>query len=375
MRTLILRSNPIEPDPRVEKIARTLARKGHHVVCLGWDRSDSLPVQELRDGITIQRIRIRSEYGSGLQNFPALLRWQIGLSRWLFSHKTDFDIIHACDFDTIIPSMLMKWMHKKKVVYDIFDFYADHLRKTPTWIKRLIRNIDLWMINKADAVILVDDSRRSQIAGAHPKQLIIIFNSPEDVNETLEFNTTISSQISAGLTIAYVGLLQRERGLHEMLDVLQKRDRWHLDIAGFGGDEVEIKAIATTLHNVKWHGRTSYELALAISADADVLFATYDPTIENHRYSSPNKVFEAMMLGKPIIVARNTNMDRIITEERCGLVVTYGKVNELEDALEQLDQNPEFRKLLGQNARKAYETRYSWRVMSEQLIDLYDRIS
>lgn len=373
MHTLILRSNPIEPDPRVEKIARALAGQGHNVICLGWDRSDSLPVQEFRDGFTIHRLRIRSKYGSGMQNFPALLRWQIGLSRWLFSHKSDFEFIHACDFDTIIPSMLMKWIYKKKVVYDIFDFYADHLRKTPAWIKRLIRNIDLWMINKADAVILVDDSRRMQIAGAHPKQLIIIYNSPEEVIAAPELTTT--SHHSADLNIAYVGLLQRERGLLEMLDVLRKRDCWHLDIAGFGGDEEEIKTIAAAIPNVKWHGRISYDLALAISADADVLFATYDPAIENHRYSSPNKVFEAMMLGKPIIVARNTNMDRIITEEKCGLVVTYGKVNELENALDQLGQNPEFRKLLGQNARKAYETRYSWSVMSGRLINLYNRIS
>ena len=126
---VILRSNPISPDPRVEKEANTLSKAGFEVKALGWDRTGILPKSEKRGDFSISRLSIRANYGSGLMNFPALLRWQIGIMRWLLRNKKKYEIIHACDFDTILPALVMKIFWKKVVIYDIFDFYADHLRK------------------------------------------------------------------------------------------------------------------------------------------------------------------------------------------------------------------------------------------------------
>ena len=175
------------------------------------------------------------------------------------------------------------------------------------------------------------------------------------------------------LRLAYIGLLQVERGLTEMLQVLKIHPEWHLDLAGFGGDEETIRTAAASLKNVRWHGRVPYERALQLSQAADVLFALYDPAIPNHRYSSPNKVFEAMMLGKPIIVARSTNMDMMIERLGCGLVVEYGNIPELEQALLRLQQDPHFTAQLGVEARKAYDTSYSWNEMQLRLCKLYQQ--
>lgn len=372
-RVLILRSNPIAPDPRVEKIARALHRFGYSVTALGWDRSAQLPEKEAVDGFTIIRMPIHADFGSGLANLPNLLRWQWSLSAWLAKHHIEFDIIHACDFDTILPALWCKRRWGQTVVYDIFDFYADHLRRTPVWIKNWIRRVDLISINRADAVILVDDARIAQIAGSTPKKMVVVYNSPEEVNPS---DLPMYSPSSTGeLRIAYVGLLQVERGLFEMLNIVARHPNWHLDLAGFGGDEKEIAERANGMANVIFHGRVAYSTALALSQAADVLFATYDPSIPNHRYSSPNKVFEAMMLGKPIIVSYNTNMDRIISTAEAGLVVTYGDEAALETALTKLADDPSLRQQFGQRSRAAYEQMYSWQVMESRLRDLYGEIT
>ena len=374
MNVLILRSNPIAPDPRVEKIARVLVDQGYEVICLGWDRTAALELVEERDGYQIRRLMIKAKFGSGIYNLPALLRWQVRLLHWLWKHRQEYDLIHACDFDTVLPALLVCWALQRHLIYDIFDFYADHLRRTPVLFKHAIRTLDLWVISKADAVILVDESRQIQIAGSHARKLLFIYNSPEDVSSHLNGKTKGEEQ-PTGLRLAYIGLLQKERGLVEMLEILRRHPNWHLDMAGFGGDEVELRAEALKLSNVTWFGRVSYEQTLALSQAADVLFATYDPTIANHRYSSPNKVFEAMMLGKPIIVASDTNMDRIIQAEDCGLVVDYGDIQELDDALTALCDDPSLRAKLGRNARVAYENRYSWQIMSQRLSDLYKDVT
>lgn len=364
MNVLFLRSNPIAPDPRVEKEARALAGAGYVVRALGWDRTAALPARETCAGWEIVRLPIRAAYGQGLGNLPQLLRWQWGLWRWLARHRHDYDLLHACDFDTLLPALLAKLLWKKRVIYDIFDFYADHLRRTPGWLKGLLRRLDLWSASRVDALILADEARRLQIRAARPPRLEVIYNSPEDV--PLE-----AAAPRGGFRLVYVGLLQVERGLFEVLEVLRRHPDWRLDLAGFGGDQESLLEAARALPNVAWHGRVPYEQALRLSAAADALFATYDPAIPNHRYSSPNKLFEAMLLGKPVVVARRTNMDEIVSRCDCGLVVEYGQVDGLEAAFARLAADPNLRRRLGANARCAYETIYGWERMRERLLALY----
>jgi glycosyltransferase involved in cell wall biosynthesis len=278
----------------VEKIGRSLIAAGYSTSAVGWDRTGSLPMQENIDGLPVVRLPIRAEFGRGMGNLPQLLKWQWGLWRWLIKHRAEYDIIHACDFDTILPALWLKIFHGKRVVYDIFDFYADHLRATPALIKSIIRRIDFWAIGRADALILVDDARQEQVAGSKPRLLTVIYNTPNDTGANL---SPPGHSEKNGLRLAYVGLLQVERGLIEILSVLKGHPEWHLDLAGFGGDEKKILAEALLLPNVSWHGRVGYPQALQLSADADVLFATYDPAIQNHKYSSPNKIFEAINLN------------------------------------------------------------------------------
>lgn len=371
-RVLIIRSNPIAPDPRVEKIARALIHAGYPVQAICWDRSAQLNNHEVYQDFSINRLPIQAKYGNGLGNLPALLRWQFGLLNWLSKNRDHFDIIHACDFDTILPALYCKTFFSKIIVYDIFDFYADHLRRTPTWIKHLIRSMDYFAIRRADSVILVDDARMDQIAGSHPKKCVSIYNSPEDVIGST--GNLPATSPKGELIVTYVGLLQVERGIFEVLNVFRNHPNWHLHLAGFGGDEARIVSIAKELPNVSWHGRIPYPSAIELSDQADVLFATYDPSIPNHRYSSPNKVFEGMMLGKPIIVAHDTNMDRMIMDANCGLTVSYGDTNELEEAFIKLANDPDLRLLLGGNARRAYEETYSWEKMEYRLVNLYQEI-
>ena len=82
-----------------------------------------------------------------------------------------------------------------------------------------------------------------------------------------------------------------------------------------------------------------------------------------------------MMLGKPIIVARNTNMDRIVEQAGCGLVVPYGDEQVLEKALISLLGDPALRNELGRNGLLAYKSTYSWDRMRIRLERLYQDIT
>jgi glycosyltransferase involved in cell wall biosynthesis len=366
---LICRSNPVAPDPRVEKCAQALASAGYAVHILGWDRSCDHPSREIKNGIPIERIPIRAKFGSGTRNLFALLRWQLALSVWIARRHRTVQIIHACDFDTVVPAVIAKKLWGIQVVYDIFDFYADHIRSN-RWIKRLIRAVDRRIIARVDAVILVDAARRIQIENCPVKRLEIIYNSPPDL-----LHTVSAPASKTGFQIGYVGMMLQDRGLIELFQVLKRHPDWSLELAGFGGDEDQIRAAAASLPNVHWHGKIEYRQSLELYAQADVILATYDPAIANNRLGSPNKIFEAMMLAKPVIVAEGTNMDRIVQEANSGLVIRYGSLEQLESALQKLCEDPDLAKKMGGSGRQAYESQYGWPKMEERLIDLYQAVS
>ncbi len=374
LRIIICRSNSISPDPRVEKEARALARLGYPVAALGWDKTGELPAEEHVQGVHIYRLSLRARPRRGLGNLFAELRWQVRLLGWLVRHRSEYDAIHACDFDTLLPGLVCQRLWKKKVVYDIFDFYADMLRLTPAPIVKVVRALEIKAIGWADAVILADERRTQQIAGSRPKRCTVIYNSPEEEN-LAALEAPHPPPAGSQLHIAYVGTLQIERGLLVLLEVLRRHPEWSLSLAGYGPDEERIVGEARQLPNVTWHGRVSYPCSLQLSRDADVLLATYDVRIPNHRYSSPNKVFEAMLLGKPIIVARDTNMDRVVDQAGCGLVIHYGVASELEQALLRLQREPDLRRQLGARARQAYETTYGWQHMQNRLLELYRSVA
>ncbi len=384
-RIIILRSNPIDPDPRVEKAAAVLVGAGYGVTLLGWDRNAALPVRQIVAGVDCIRLPIRAKFGRGLANLWSLLRWQWGLLRWLVHHRRDYAILHACDFDTVVPALACKFLFGKQIVYDIFDFYADHLRATPDWVRALIRALDLWAIRRVDALIVVDDARWAQVGQRLPENRSVILNTPEDVFERINragdkdeekhrVFTNLAAQSEFALKIVYVGLLQIERGLLDVLALLGDHPEWRLDLAGFGGDEAQIIGLAEGLPNIAWHGRIPYAQALTLAAEADVLLALYDPALKNHRYASPNKLYEAMMLGKPVIVAEGTNIDRIVQEENCGLVVRYGCMSELAKAFERLKNDTALRTEFAANARRAYEKKHNWQTMATRLLHLYQQL-
>lgn len=371
-RILFLRSNPVAPDPRVEKEAQVLSEAGYGVRVLGWDRTAALPLEEVRPYGVVERIPLPAKFGSGLSNLPHLLRFQFALLSHLIRKRKEYDILHACDFDTLIPALLAKALWRKRVVYDIFDFYADMLLKVPSWLRQVIRRLDLWLMGFADAVILADESRLGQVAGGRMRRVAFIYNTPD----LHGMNLPLLPSPPPPVRIGYVGLLSNVRGIREMMDVVAANPDFFLELAGFGGDEEEIKAKAQAIPNVRFHGKVPYERGLEISASSHILFATYDPEVPNHRFSSANKLFEAMALGRPIIVAEGTGMDLLVKKYGLGYVVPYGDKRALEEAIREVGAwSKEKWERFREHATRVYAEKFSWSIQAKRLRTLYGELS
>jgi glycosyltransferase involved in cell wall biosynthesis len=95
----------------------------------------------------------------------------------------------------------------------------------------------------------------------------------------------------------------------------------------------------------------------------------------NNRIGAPNKLFEAMAAGKPVIVSRGTFMSEVVEREKCGMSVTYGSAEELLGALQKLRDDPDLRESLGANGLRAAREKYNWSVMKQRLLKLYSDLT
>ena len=102
--------------------------------------------------------------------------------------------------------------------------------------------------------------------------------------------------------------------------------------------------------------------------------AIYDPLIGNHYYAAPNKFYEALMLGKPLIMVENTGMDNVVSENNIGKVIEYN-IEELSDAIDCLIGRKKEWSAMSETMKYLYHNMFSWTEMEARLLSLYSEIT
>jgi glycosyltransferase involved in cell wall biosynthesis len=355
----LIRSRAI--DPAIYKIADTLSKNDYNVKLLVWDRQKNFKNSDKE--YIIHKFNLKAPYDK-FHVFFYLPLWWIYI--FFFLLKDDSKIMHANDLDTIIPAFLIKIIKRKKLYYTIYDFYADNLpQSTPILFKNFIAHLEKFFIGFTDFLFLVDESRYKQIEGSNIKNLQYIYNSPPDLDD-------IKSEYSnhSVISLFYAGVLHRTRGLEYVVRSIENVEDIKLTFAGEGLCKQWIKN-KSEFENIKYIGYLSYDKVIEETMRSDILFAFYDPNIPNNKYASPNKLFEAMMCGKPIIVSDDSSMATIVRKEDCGIVIPYGNIQSVKNTILKLRDDEELRMKLGKNGRKAYENKYSWNIMEKRIIKAY----
>ena len=104
------------------------------------------------------------------------------------------------------------------------------------------------------------------------------------------------------------------------IECIDDLDNVEFHIGGYGVLADDIYKISQRDDKVFFYGKLQYADVLALERQCDIMLALYDPAIPNHAYAAPNKFYEALALGKPIIMFANTGMDIVVRENQIGAV-------------------------------------------------------
>jgi glycosyltransferase involved in cell wall biosynthesis len=361
---VFIRSNPAVSDPRVEKEVTSLTAHGFRVSILAWDREGKFNGFESSNNRFVYRLRLRAPYRTLTIFIYYPFFWL-----WVFFKllKMRPRVIHACDIDTFFPALVYRLVNKKtKVVFDVFDTYSLLIREKSAILGKLVRLLELQAASRADAFITVSKERLSFFNDVALKLTEIIMNCPPDFGFS-QFTT--SETHSRAFRIVYCGNVAPYRGLIELAEAIKNIDDVELVVAGRILDTKIVDKL-NIFSSVKYVGQLNFNDALILEKSADAIPLLYDLTMPLHKVATPNKLFEAMMLGIPII----TNLSFVLSDVCCGLNVNYDDVTGIKQAIIHLKENPELKHQLGANGRLGFEHKYNWSIMEKKLLGLYRKL-
>lgn len=371
LRTVLIRSNQVSPDSRVEKEAAALAEYGYDITVLSWDRRSNHKTahEDLETfGYTVPIIRFghKAEFGAGFKSLKSYLLFQRDVFIWLIKNRRHYDVIHACDFDTAFTSSIANLFLRKKYVFDIFDYIAGERK---TLFQKILCRLQNWIINRSTVTIICTEDRMKQIRYAHPRKVVVIHNAPPQqsvTNENTEQNTD-------KIKVCYVGILQDYRLLKELPEFFINHPEFELHIGGFGKYENLYTELTNKYPNIIYYGPLQYKDTIKLESNSDIMLAIYDPDIENHVFAAPNKFYEGLMLGKPLVMIKGTGMSNIIDKYDIGITINYS-VEDFERGLLELSSRKHEWAAISKRMNEVYNE-FSWDKMKERLDALYRSMS
>lgn len=328
----------------------------------------------------IRRNRLRRILTDWKRDLP----WEYRLYRAVLS--TNADIVHANDLDTLLICSAAARKLGAKLVYDSHELWLESSRfltATSAMNRLRFRLTEKHLIYDADAVIAVTPSRGETMLSMYPglKRMVIIENSSIPVAD-LPTGRYLRDRLDlpdSTVVALYQGVICPERGLEELVKAAQMLKNEGIAVVIMGQDSwsgtLEEIAGKADLNGILFlEPPVPSEDLLEATVSADIGLILFQNTCLNHFYSLPNKLYEYMMAGLPVIASNFPEMSRIIDENRSGLLIDASSPTEIADAIRTLAENRSEARSMGQRGRTAVLEKYNWLEQEKKLITLYEEL-
>ena len=376
-------------DVRVEKVTDALLAAGHEVHLMCRNRT-GLPLHERIGRLEVHRMPSWPRAGTWLDrasSFPAFMnpRWVRHVLRVSRAAKVD---LLLCRDLPLAPLAL--WVGRQlgvPVIVDIAENYPAMLKHRFRWKEFRLRNLlvrnpflaaalERFVVRRADALLAVVEESRDRLVqvGAPPDRVEVVCNTPTMARiQAMATAAEHRGRSTSSIRLVYLGLLGHSRGIDVTLEALRELEGSGLDvhfdvIGGLAGD-ADYPAHAAALgiaHRVTFHGHMPYEAALRVVAAGDVGIVPHHAT-EHWRTTIPNKLFDYMAAGVPVLVSDAPPTKRIVEQTGCGLVFADRDPKDLARCIAKL-MDPDTRRRMGRAGQHAVDAQFNWQLDSVRLL-------
>ncbi len=309
-------------ESRILNITKALADAGiFDKIYILAIQGEGLPGLESLDSVR-EVVRLPVAFtGRGLfSKIMKNLEWSIKILH--FSHNKKITCINCHSLPVLPMCVLLKLLKHAKLVYEPHELETE-TQGSKGIKKKVFKLIESILIRHANVVITVSDSIARWYEKKYSlKKVYSIKNIPRIDNYALRGSRILKDKfkINNGDTLyIYQGGLFEHRGIRILLDVFSKMplDR-HIVFMGFGQLEQLIKEHELNFSNIHFQPAVEPRDIPAYTSSADVGIALIENICLNHYYALPNKIFEYLLSGLPIIVSDFPDMGKFIDKYDCG---------------------------------------------------------
>lgn len=307
-------------DVRLGKLCRSLSRL-YDVTLLGWDREGVELAPDLGSA-TANIYRRQGRYGrGGLMARLAFLFWVV--RSILRQRPTTVVAVNEEIAAAILP---LKLFRRFKLVIDIHDPLAD--RVSLTGLRGILQLVQTAARFGADSLLVTDTQRFARIEDRWKSKTSIIPNYPDRPLFPMPAQVAPTDDV---VRIAAVGSLHSNRGMQVLRAAAERAAPCQLELAGWFTDEAS--ASLAELPYCRYHGVIGMQESLQLMAGCDVVFCFYNPKVVNNIHASPNKIYEAICLGKRSIINSETLVAEWVTTNGFGYACAFDDVEALAQIL------------------------------------------
>lgn len=342
---LISVTNDLATDNRVHRTCTVLLALGYEVLLIGRKLPGSLTLER---PYRTRRMRLLFNKGS---LFYAEYNTRLFLLL-LFRRST---LLLSNDLDTLLPNFLVARIQGKKLVYDTHEFYTEvpELVRRPR-IRAVWLAIERWIFPKLRTVITVNRSIAEQYHARYGNTVQVVRNIPmkRDLGalpsrEELQLPTDKHILVMQGAGINV------ERGAEEAVLAMRELPECLLLIIG-GGDawpvlDQLVKEYALQ-DRVRLLGKMPYERMMAYTRNADLGLTLDKDSNLNYRFSLPNKLFDYLHAGIPVLATDLPEVAGIVREFDCGVVLKEAEPGAIAEAVREFLADPARMTALRKNA-------------------------
>ncbi|HPZ14957.1 MAG TPA: glycosyltransferase family 4 protein [Bacillota bacterium] len=291
----------------------------------------------------------------------------------------DADVYHCHEPDALFIGVLAKYLKGRSVVYDIHEHWPSEIPydigvRNGTLMQRalsaIISSVELVLARRAESTFAVSESVAARFRERGIEPTILSNYSIADLD--IPYNPDRN-----GRNLMFMaGNLQSFHGVGECIQaVSQIRERYpdvSLTLVGNVREDLNERINESGLNRfVTSTGFLPYRAMYEKLNEGTAGLLVFQPTYYNISIGLPNKLFDYMLLGLPVIASDLPEIRNIVSKADCGILVDPANVRDIADAITYLFDHPEEAQRMGANGRRAVLERYNWSRMEAELLRTY----
>ncbi|WP_330745530.1 glycosyltransferase family 4 protein [Chryseobacterium sp. CP-77] len=382
---------PQEPGgTRSYWLAQELIKNGHKVTMLTSSSKFSEDIKVVNiDGIEV--VYIKEDYDQNMsvsRRLKAFLKFMYKSSVVGWKQK-DIDLVIATSTPLTIgiPALLLKWFKKKPFVFEVRDLWPEVPIQMGaiknSWTIKTTRLLEKTIYKNASRVIALSPGMQDGVVKYIPKEKTSMIPNMAKMDEFWPRGKNDQLMVNLGLKkdsfkIVHFGSLGLANGAHSIIESAKLlKDREDIEFLFVGGGSTEQDLVdeveKNNLKNVKFLGKFPMTDVSEIVNFSDVSMISF-LDIPILYTNSPNKLFDSLSAGKPIIVNSAGWTKDIAEKYHCGYYVNPNHPGELVEKVLYLKDNPEVVRSMGQNARKLAETVYDKSILCKKFVEVIEEV-